>query len=222
MNYNLDTNAARAADSISARLSESGKYIGTFTRAEETKSTKGTHGVSFSFSSDTGEQTDFLDLWTINANGEQLAGFKALQAIMTCTKAKTLTATAMNVGKYDKDAKKSVPTNITGYPELTGKRIGLLLQKEISDNPNDMTKPYSNLRIVGCFDAESELTAGEILDRKTQPQQLAKHVEWLTNNPVRDSRRGPQTSNGSAYAASMTAQAPSKQSNNDFEDDLPF
>lgn len=217
MNYNLDANAARAADNISSRLSESGKYIGTFTRAEETKSDKGTHGISFSFIADSGEQTDFLDLWTINTAAKQLTGFKALQAIMTCAKARALTATPMTVDKYDKDAKKSIPTNITGYPELTNKRIGLLLQKEISDNLKDPAKPYQNLRIVGCFDPETELTAGEILDRKTQPQQLAKHVEWLSNNPVRDSRRNPSAAAGNSHSASMSAQAP-----DDFEDDIPF
>ena len=63
------------------------------------------------------------------------------------------------------------------------------------------------------FEADSELTASEILDKKTQPEQLAKLVQSLMARPLRDTR-----TNGSS--------AP-KQTNHsggvtEMDDDIPW
>ena len=55
--FNLDTNAARAADNKSAFVGEAGKYIGTFTRAEwMEKQETGSTGIGFTFKTNTGAE----------------------------------------------------------------------------------------------------------------------------------------------------------------------
>ena len=215
------TSAARASDAINARLSEPGKYIGVFTRVEPVTSTKGTHGISFSFKASSGESTDFIDLWTVNAAGAKLGGYESLMGILTCASVRGMKPVEMTVYKYDRDLRKSVPTKIMGFPELTNKPIGLLFQKELSSNNG---KDYENMRIVGSFNPETELTASEILDKATEPKQLAKHLEWLTNHPVKDNRSAASKQQSQQHAA-MDAQAPdgpAPRNFDGFEDDLPF
>ena len=77
------------------------------------------------------------------------------------------------------------------FAELIGKPIGLLLQKELTTK-KDGQDSYS-FNIVAPFDAESELTAGEILSRATRPEQLAKMVATLSD---RDSRGKGRNGNG--------------------------
>jgi hypothetical protein len=57
---------------------------------------------------------------------------------------------------------------------LQGKPIGLLLETEDSLKRDGAT----GLRMVikGVFQADTELTASEMLDRKTKPEQLARMV----------------------------------------------
>ena len=93
MDYQLDTKAAKQADQLFARIEEKGKYMGVITRAESIQSKKGTKGVGISFKTDTGSTADYLDFWTINNEGKQLAGYNLLMAIMTCLRVKGLTAT---------------------------------------------------------------------------------------------------------------------------------
>lgn len=94
-----------------------------------------------------------------------------------------------------------------GYPSLMGKRIGLLLQKELATN-NNTGADTERLNIFGVFEADSGLTASEILDKKTEPQQLEKIVTALMAKPIRDTRIKP-----SAYQ--------NTQAFDNFDDDLP-
>ena len=95
----------------------------------------------------------------------------------------------------------------TIFPELTNKRIGLLLQREEYEKSNGSIGAKVN--IVGCFDAESELTASEILARKTEPETLARMVAALRDKPMKGTRptaAEPQHDGGIA----------------DMDDDIPF
>jgi len=182
MSYTLNTEAAKSADTMSGRIEETGKYIGTFTRAEDVMSSKGTEGIDMSFKTADGLTADYLSLWTRNKDGKEIFGFKILMAVMTCMKAKTLTKTAGTVDKYDQAQGKRVQQQADIYPELMNKPIGLLLQKEEYLKKDNTIGTKMN--IVGAFDASSELTASEILDRKTKPELLERMVASLKDKKL--------------------------------------
>ena len=192
--YTLNTEAAKGADS-GQYISETGKYIGVFTRAEEVESRQRTEGVEFAFKSDSGETADFLTLWTFNSDGKELPSFKTLNAIMTCVKVRSISPKQEPVEKYDSASGQRKKVTATVYPEIMNKRIGILLQKVWRADKPDKYK----FEIAGVFDAETELTASEILSKKTEPAKLAQMVSSLKDK--RESPKGDHIQR----AASQTA-----------------
>lgn len=207
--YNLDTKQAAAADNTISRIDETGKYTGTLTRAEAVTSKQGTDGVEFSFRADDGSTADFLTLWTHNSDGDELPSLKALNAIMTVLRVKTITPTPGHVERWDSDSRQRVKAAATIFPELTGKRVGLLLQREEYEKRDGSIG--SKMNIFGVFDADSELTASEILARKTQPETLSRMVAALRDKPLKH-----KIGNVSAPAGSPP------QSDAFGDDDIPF
>jgi hypothetical protein len=204
--YTLDTKAASAADNIVSRIDQTGKYVGTLTRVEIVTSKNETEGVEFSFKSDDGATADFLSLWTYNAKGEALPSLKTLNAMMTVCKAKTLTPTAGQVEKWDSGSGQRGKFPATIFPELTNKRIGLLLQREEYEKRDGSIGAKVN--IVGCFDPDTELTASEILARKTEPETLSRMVTALRDKPMKGKQEKREV------------MAPSGM--DDMDDDIPF
>lgn len=213
MSLNLDANSARDADRVNQSIKESGKYVGVITRAEKLLSEKQTQGFGLSFKTDTGETAMFLDLYTVNSKGENLPSMATVQAILCCTRTKTADEGTITFEKWDKTAKQMAKTNANGYPALMGKRIGLLLQRELSDNIKDASKPNDRVVVYGVFEADSELTASEILDKKTQPEKVGKMYQSLMAKPINDRRTNK--------AAASHSSAPAGNFD-DFEDDIPF
>lgn len=212
MSLTLNTNEARQADRVNSAIRESGKYVGIITRAEKLLSKQNTQGLGISFKTDDGATANYLDLYTVNGKGETLPSNQTVNAILCCTKTKEATDGKIEVEKWDKEAKTTFKSKVDGYPALLNKRIGLLLQREISDNPNNPDKPNDRVVIVGVFEADTEFTASEILDKATQPEKLAKMVQSLK---VVNDRRTNQPANSHA----------SPQATGDFDDfenDLPF
>jgi hypothetical protein len=64
--------------------------------------------------------------------------------------------------------------------------------------------------IAGIFQADTEFTASEILDQKTQPEQLEKLVARLRHRPI----KGAKTSQPAASKPSRGF--------DDMDDDIPF
>ena len=184
----LDQRHAVAADAVGAGIRESGKYIGTITRAEKLVSSKGTVGLGLSFRADNGQTADYLDLYHSRADGEALSSMKTVHAIMCCAKVSEADEGPIKTEKWDTKAHARVPTTATGYPALMGKRIGLLLQKtlETDDKGNDRDR----MQIFGVFNAETELTASEMYARATTPAKLPAMLDALLAKPVRDNRKG--------------------------------
>ena len=204
--YTLDTEAAKGADS-GQYISETGKYVGTFTRAEEVSSRQGTEGVEFAFKSSAGATADFLTLWTFNSEGKELPSFKTLNAIMTCVKARSISPKQEQVEKYDSGSGQRKKVTATVYPELMNKPIGILLQKVWRADKPDKYK----FEIAGVFDAATELTASEILAKKTEPSRLAQMVSALKDK--HESPRGGQGQHATSQAAPDAW---------DEEQDIPF
>ena len=191
--YTLDTKSAREAENIGSYLSETGKYKGKFIRAEKLiSSAKSTHGIGFTFESDGGQTTKF-DIWTMNAQNEHLGGFKAVNAIMACMKLRGLSVGRGEVEKYDYATQQRYKEEADIFPELLGKPIGLVLQNTEYEKQKDRQKTGEygwRLELVAPFEAATEFTAAEILDKATQPKKLASILSTLADRPIKNKAGG--------------------------------
>jgi hypothetical protein len=206
--YALDTTAARKADQTGNRISEIGKYAGTFTQAEDITASTGTKGVALRFESN--GQTANLSLYTQKADGTPIMGHQALMAIMTCMRLRSIAPQAGTVKQWDNDAKQEITKQAMVFPDLCGKPIGLLLETEDYAKQNG-GGVGTRMVIAGIFQPDTELTASEILDKKTKPEQLSKMVARLRHRPVRD-----------AKAPAAATRAPVGNGFDDMDDDIPF
>ena len=83
--FNLDANAARAADNKSAFIDEAGKYIGTFTRAEYMdKPQTGSTGLGLTFKSREGAEAQFYVNLSYQHGQRNKGGHELVNAIMAC------------------------------------------------------------------------------------------------------------------------------------------
>lgn len=208
--YKLDADSAKKADQIMNRIDETGKYVGQFTRAENVESRKGTKGVEFSFKSDDGQNADYLTVWTVNSDGKQLRGYEVLMAIMTCLKIKNIKPVHQVIEKYDADARQRVEMNVEVFPELMGKPIGLLLQRE-EYAANDGTIK-AKMNIFGAFEPATGFTASEILTQAKVPATLEKMLAALKDKKI---KRPSGQSLPNEYS-------PSSNGMDDLDDDIPF
>lgn len=212
MSLTLDANEARQADRINQSIKVSGKYVGTITRAEKLLSKNETQGFGLSFKTDDGATANYLDLYTVNKGGKTLPSMATVQAILCCTRTKEANEGEITFDKWDKDAGQVVKAKAIGYPSLMGKRIGLLLQQELSTNSTN-GKDVDRVVIYAVFEADTELTASEILDKKTEPEKLEKMLQALMAKPVNDRR---VRESGSVPVTSASGPF------DDFDDDIPF
>lgn len=216
--YQLDTQSAREADSIGSYLTETGKYIGQFTRAEKLVSrNKGTHGIGFTFEC-AGKSTRF-DIWTMDASNKRLGGFKTINAIMACMSLRGIAPAPGKVERYNLDTQQRETVQAEVFPELVGKPIGLVLQKTEYEKMRDgqyTGETGWRLEMLAPFRAADEFTASEILDRKTKPEKLAAILATLADRPLKK-RAAPALSPRAATAA-----APSFAEDFDDDGDIPF
>lgn len=205
--YAIDPQAARKADSTGSTIKEIGKYVGEFTQAVDIKTKKGGRGVSLSFKAQNGQKAN-LALYTTSAEGEQYQGFDTLMAIMTCMGLRNITPKPGTFTRYDFDQRKDVAEQGSIFPELC-KPIGVLLETEDYEKQDGGTATRMVLKAV--FQAATELTASEILDRKTSPELLPKLVMGLRHRPLK-----------AAKTATPRQAAPAGSGFDDMPDDIPF
>lgn len=211
--YALDTKAAQKADQTGNRINTIGKYVGTFTQAEDITATTGTKGIALRFEAN--GQGASLSLYTKKADGETIMGFQTLMAIMTCLGLRNIEPKPGTVKAWDRDSNTEITKNATVFPDLCGKPIGLLLETE--DYLKSDGSTGTKMVVAGIFQAKTELTATEILERKTVPLMLPKMVERLHHRPLK-------------AAKALTAGRPAAQASaggggsgfDDMDDDIPF
>jgi hypothetical protein len=208
MSYNLDPNAARKADQGGNRITDIGKYVGVFTQAVDITASTGTKGIALRF--DSNGQGANLSLYTMRANGDQLMGYQALMAIMTCMKVRNIEVRPGTFKQWDAEAKQEVTQRGEVYPDLCNKPIGLLLETE--DYPKNDGGTGSRMVIAGIFQPETEFTASEILDKKTQPEQLEKMVARLRHRPMKAAKSATPAATGAGGGSGF----------DDMDDDIPF
>lgn len=184
--YTLDTKLASKADAIGAYISETGKYTGTFVRAEKLVSAnKGTDGIGFTFRADDGRECRF-DVWTRKGNGEALSGLNQVNAMMACLSLRTINVSQQSVKKWDNG--QEVVMSAPCFADLMGKPIGLLLRAEEYEKMQDGQKTGETgwrMGLFAIFQAGTELMASEIMARKTVPEQLPKIVAQLADKPLK-------------------------------------
>jgi hypothetical protein len=211
--YALNPEAAKKADVIGAYITETGKYLGTFIRAEKLVSAaKGTDGIGFTFKDTTDRECRF-DVWTQKQSGEALSGLNLINAMMACMSLRGLTASTQRVKKWH-DGKEQV-MDAECFADLMNKPVGLLLRAEEYEKMKDGHKTGDTawrMGLFAVFQASTELMASEILNRKTQPEQLAKVLTQLADKPVKKSAASGAQRQGSQSSSDVPA---------DF-DDIPF
>jgi hypothetical protein len=211
--YNLDTQAAKDANTGGKRITETGKYMGTITSAFYEKNPKGTESVNLMFIGDNGQECGPLNLYTHNSSGETLAGYKQLNALMTCAKVKTLNWKQETIELYDYDQKVMVPKQKECAIELKGKKLGLVLQQEEYQKQNGDVG--ERMIIAAPFEYGTELMAAEILSKQTKASSLGGFMAFIAKNPVRKLRNQPTQS--TSYQNSHTQDEPHYEF-----DDIPF
>ena len=211
MSLSLNANKAREADKMSNVIRETGKYVGVITRAEKLESKTGTKGVGFSFKTDDGATANYLDIYTHRANGDELWGASLVQSILCCTRVKNAAEGQITIERWSKEDRAMVECTSTGYPALMGKRIGLILQKEIQSH-YETGADTERMNIVRVFEAATGLTSSEILDGKTKPEKVDAFMQGL--QPVRDSRKPEKKMQTLAQQQPVAA--------GEFDDDIPF
>jgi hypothetical protein len=192
--YSLDVIEARKADSQGNQIKEIGKYVGTITQAEDITAKTGTKGIAISFTSNAGQKAK-LSIYTMKADGSKIGGFSTLNAIMTCLQLRNIAPKPGKVTSYDYDTKTDVVKDGQVFPELC-KPIGLLL--ETKDFAKQDGGTGTRMVVRGVFQHNTELTASEILDRKTTPEALPKMVAALRHHPLKAAKAMPTRQHGSA------------------------
>ena len=212
MGLHLNADDARKGDTVSNVLRESGKYIGTITRAEKLLSRNNVEGLGLSIRTDDGCTASYLDVYTVRlSDGERLRGYHLVQALLACLKLRDVDDGTIEADKWDSVARVNVRTKLPGYPALMGKRIGVILQRELSINQSN-GEDFDRLILIGVFDPVTQLTASEILGGKTEPKRIHDYEKMLERMPVLDKRKGRSTGKASAPVAAS----------GDFDDDIPF
>ena len=159
--------------------------MGEFIQAKDVVTKKGGRGIEFIFKSQGGQKAN-LAIYTTGANGDRYQGYDALMAIMTCLQLRGIKPAPGKVTRYDFEAKKEVVEDGTVFPDLH-KPIGVLLEAEDYEKKDGSIGTRMVLKNV--FQPGTELTASEILDKKTQPELLAKMVEGLRHRPLKGARQ---------------------------------
>lgn len=220
--FGFNPESAKQADS-SARIEEAGKYVGTIKHMEFITANSGTTGFEIEFETDNKESASF-SIWTEKSDGTSLGGVHKINAMLACAGVRGLTPTNAQLEKYDFDLKERVMKNCVVAPEMAGKRVGLLLQRENYQNNSGDWKFQMNF--FSCFHAQSELMAKEIIDRKTTPEALPKSLASLMANPVttrksKNNNGGYQQNNGGGYSGGYNQNSGFNQGGFDGYNDVP-
>jgi len=222
MYYEFDQSAALTADNTHGRITEKGKYIGKFTRAEHiTSKNTGTIGIDFDFVTDDGLRAR-LALYTRKADGTTIYGYRQLMAILACLRQRGVSEPQNVLAKvYDFDAQREVEKLIPQFPELLNKPIGLLIHME-QYGEEGKWRPG----IAYAFEANTELMASEILKKKTVPEQLPKALLTLRDRPMKEANQNASipnayeaAKNGNLAYANQLARAGWLD---DLDSDIPF
>ncbi len=215
--YTLDTTEAKKADNAGSRITELGKYVGHITQAEDITAKTGTKGLSLTFEAN-GQSTN-LSIYTTKADGSKLMGYQVLMAVMTCLQLRNLAPQNGTVRGWDNVTRTETKRPGQVFPDLCNKPLGLLLETEDYIKQDGSTG--TRMVIAGVFQAGTDLTASEILDRKATPERLNAMEMRLRHRPVKGApAAAPASHGGYGHPAAAPAHAGAKF--DDIDNDIPF
>lgn len=215
--YTLDTAEAKKADNAGSRITELGKYVGHFTQAEDITAKTGTKGLALNFESN-GKSAN-LSIYTTKNDGSKLMGYQTLMAMMTCLQLRNLTPQNGTVRGWDNVTRTETKRPGQVFPDLCNKPLGLLLETE--DYIKQDGSAGTRMVIAGVFQAGTDLTASEILDRKTTPERLNAMEMRLRHRPVKGMPAAAPAPQSHGYGH-HAAPAHAGSGFNDLDDSIPF
>lgn len=184
IDYTYDEAAAQRADEAASRLEHAQPYVGTFKRAQAIVSAKtGTEGIEFEFEAP-GQGSTSFSLYTRKEDGSAVFGANFVNAFMFFFGLRSLKSQEGKGEVWDDDTNKRVEAEVDLFPDLCGKPIGLVFQKELYTNTKGLDSERLNLAVV--FQPETRLLMSEIRERKSKPEKLEKAVKSLR---VKDQRK---------------------------------
>src|SRR5574343_316569 len=221
MQFILNKASAIAADQKSAYITETGKYIGIFTLAEGYTAISGAGFVALTFKSRDGQEAT-IRLCVTDKQGNPTFSMKTLNAIMAVLRQREIKTELIHADKYNPETRQKEKMQVAAFTGLMNKPIGVLIQMEefekVDSNRNPTGETGWKPDLFGVFDAETELTASEILLQVTKPEHLAKMVLALKDKPLK--KRPAATPIPSNQPNQNTYNRPATF--DDFEDDIPF
>jgi len=218
-NYSLDANLAKqGSGGIGGRIQECGKYLGMIKWAREWVYDTST-AIELCFIDQNDQEAKIKVFVTSNDPTKGASyGLKQLNAIMTCVKVRAINGVNGTVNTWDFDASAMTDQQATIFPELAGKPIGFLLQKEFYVYNNELK---FEMNVVAPFTLDSNQTAKEVLDAKGESIAVEKIELGLKDKYRGDAKNFVAKTEGSSEPVNSTthpAQAPSL----DNDDDIPF
>lgn len=182
VDYGYDEDAAGHAEDFANRIDTSGMFVGVFKRVWALQShEKGTHGMHFEF--DANGSTANFDLWTMNKEKtEKFFGYNMVQAMQLLLGIKGLKAKKGKIEAYNSETNKREETEGDTFPDLCGKTIGVVLQRE-NYNKADGKETF-RINLLMAFHPESKLTASEIREKKPAAK-LERVLRGLKNKDSR-------------------------------------
>lgn len=188
VSYDYDESAAGHAEDFANRIVESAAYEGVFVKCwpilSKTKDdgTGGTAGIHFEFEAGDHSTASF-DLYTVKKDGTKLFSYNMVMAMMGLMGVKGLKTKKGKIEVYDNETNKRVEVDGDTFPEMCGKKIGLVLQKELYTKSDG--KEGSRMNLLASFQPETHLTMSEIKEKQTKPVKFERIMKGLR---TKDSR----------------------------------
>lgn len=210
MDLKLNASLAKEANSGGKRITEPGDYVGVIRQAWFEENERGTKSVHISFAADNGQEAGPLPLYIYNSEGKELPSLKTLNAILACLRLRDAKSRPGKVTVWDYDQGAEVQRDKAIYPELIGKRIGLVLQGE--EYMTSKGEQRMRLLIAAPFEFDTRRMAAEVLDQSPDATALDRFLKWFEDHKVKQ-----------AGGQRKPAQKPVPAgSYDDFSDDIPF
>jgi len=188
LNYEYNEESAKQADKQADRITDSGAYVGQFDKVYATTSAnKGTHGIVFEANAP-GQGTAEFTLWTHDSDGKAMTtspGYAFLQSLMFFFGLKSLKTDKGKAEVWidgDKGKRVKEEQEVDVFPDLMGKKIGYILQKELTNNGFRMN-------LYGVFDPATRKTMTETRENAAKAVKLDRLLKGLKDKDGRTKRR---------------------------------
>ena len=186
ISYDYDDSAAGHAEDFANRIDKSDAFIGTFTNAWALTSkvkddgSGGTSGIHFEFEGAGGERGQ-ADIYTVKKDGTKLFGYNMVMAMMLIMGVKGLKTKKGEIEAFVDGKREKIEGDT--FPDLIGKRIGVIFQKELYNKQDG--KEGARYNLIATFHPDSKLTASEIKEKKVKPEKFERIMRGLK---TKDSR----------------------------------